>query len=333
VNREAGADGFWRQLGRVVRLPVSPRSRAAWAWAELAGVAAAAARAHVDVLHSPANFGPAWGPFARVLTLHDVLFRVYPELLAPAMRMGTEAIVSPAARRAHAVITVSRASREEIIRLLQIAPDRINVVPNGWTPPARPGDAAAARRRLDAGERPIVLSVASDLPQKNLWTLLEGLALVEPAERPLLVLAGAGTDSGRLPEQARRLGLTGDVRLLGAVNSRELEDLYAAVGAVVTVTLFEGFGLPVLEALGRGLPVACSDLPVLRELAGDAAVWLDPREPASVARALDRTLAAGADSERRRATGRERARRFQWRVAAERTAEIYERALAATRTP
>jgi glycosyltransferase involved in cell wall biosynthesis len=120
----------------------------------------------------------------------------------------------------------------------------------------------------------------------------------------------------------------GDVRLLGGVDADHLERLYAGAKVVVTVTLFEGFGLPVLDALGRGLPAVCSDLPVLREVAGDAALWVDPGDPASTAAALRHALAGGADIERLRDLGRDRARRFSWRAAAEQTARVYERAVA-----
>jgi glycosyltransferase involved in cell wall biosynthesis len=205
-------------------------------------------------------------------------------------------------------------------------------VPNGVSPPARAGDAAAARGRTGAGERRIALCVASDLPHKNLPALLAGLAELPRGERPLTVFAGHGTATGGLPARARELGVEEDVRLLGAVAPVELEDLYAAAAVVVTVTRYEGFGLPVLEAMIRGVPVACSALPVLREVAGpNGAIWLDPDEPASVAAALRSALAGGPEVERLRAAGAERATRFSWRAAAERTAECYERALAAAR--
>ena len=118
------------------------------------------------------------------------------------------------------------------------------------------------------------------------------------------------------------------MRLLGGVDPGRLEELYAAATVVVTVTLLEGFGLPVLEALGRGLPVVSSDLPVLREVAGDAALWVDPRDPASTAAGLRRALAGGREIDELRAAGRDRAQRFSWRAAAEQTARVYERALA-----
>jgi glycosyltransferase involved in cell wall biosynthesis len=115
-----------------------------------------------------------------------------------------------------------------------------------------------------------------------------------------------------------------DVRPLGAVGPERLEALYAAASVVVTATRFEGFGLPVLEAMARGVPVACSDLPVLREVAGNAATYLRPEDPDSVAAAIRTAL---ADAERLRAAGRERAARFSWAAAARATAEVYERAV------
>ncbi len=189
-------------------------------------------------------------------------------------------------------------------------------MPNGIAPP-RPGDAAAAVARLRAGARPIVLSVATDLPHKNLAALLAGLARLEA--RPLLVLAGHGTD--RLAARARELGVSDDVRLLGAVPSSELEDLYAAAWGLITATRWEGFGIPVLEAMARGVPVACSDLPVLHEVAGADAAFFDPEDAAAIAAALTE-LASG----HRRGTGRERAARYTWQAAAEGTLAAYERA-------
>ena len=141
------------------------------------------------------------------------------------------------------------------------------------------------------------------------------------------MLAGNGTDRGGLAAAAVELGLERDLRALGAVDATELEDLYAAAALVVTPSLLEGFGLPVLEAMGRGVAVVCSDLPVLREVAGDCALRFDPSDPAALAAALRSVLAGGTEVEARRAQGRERARGFSWEAAAGATAEVYELAL------
>jgi glycosyltransferase involved in cell wall biosynthesis len=333
VNRETAAAGrgFWTgDVDRTVVLPrASGSARAAWAAGELVALPRAAAAAGVDVLHSPANFAPFGGRFARVLTVHDLLHRERPELISAPVRLLTAAMLEPAARRAHRVITVSRASADAIGAALRLPPDRLVAIPNGLRLPSRPGDAGRARASLGAGERrAVALCVATDLPHKNLPGLLAGLAAIEPGERPLLALAGQGTDTGALPGRVAALGLADDVRLLGAVSTDALEDLYAAAAALVTATLAEGFGLPVLEAMARGVPVACSDLPVLREVAGDAAVYLDPRDPASIAAALGRALAG---DEGRRVAGLERASHFSWRATAERTLAVYRDALAARR--
>jgi glycosyltransferase involved in cell wall biosynthesis len=327
---EAGP-GFWSEYAdRAVVLPrASARGRLAWAVGETAGVACAAARAGVDVLHSPANFGPPAGPFARVLTVHDLLFRLRPEQVGTAMRWGTEALAPVAARRAHRVITVSRASRDDIVRELAVPAERVEVIPNGIEPPAGAGDAAAARARLGAGERPILLSVATDLPHKNLPALLEGLARLDPARRPLLAFAGHGTDAGGLLARAAQFGVRDDVRALGALPAARLEDLYAASAGLVTATRWEGFGLPVLEAMARGVPVACSDLPVLREVSAGLAVLLEPDDPGSIATAMRALLEPGSGRDERIAAGRAHAAGFTWAAAAAATAAAYERAAAA----
>jgi glycosyltransferase involved in cell wall biosynthesis len=316
VNRETTGAGFWSEAARVVEVGSSGVGRGSWALGELWRLPRAARG--LDVVHSVANFGPLHGAPARVLTIHDVLWRRLPEAVPTAMRLGTNVLVTGAARRADRVITVSRASAADIERELHLPAGRVAVVPNGVTPPPASPPAPAD---VGQGARPLALSVASDLAHKNLAALVDGLALVPANARPVLAFAGHGTDSGALRARAVERGVAGDVRLLGAV--ADLEPLYAAAALVVTATRFEGFGLPVLEAMARGVPVACSDLPVLREVAGDAAVWLDPGDPATIGRAI---TAALADAERLRTAGRAQAECFSWAAAARATADIYERA-------
>ena len=321
VNRETAAAGagFWSEGAKVVEVGSSGVARGSWALGELWRLPRAARG--LDVLHSVANFGPlhGGGP-ARVLTVHDVLWRKLPQTVPTALRLGTNALVTGAARRAARVITVSQASAADIGAELGLPAGRVDVVPNGVTPPPAQPPAPAD---VGQGERPLALSVASDLPHKNLAALVDGLAALAPEERPVLAFAGHGTDTGGLAARAAECGLTGDVRLLGAVDPERLEALYAAAALVATPTRFEGFGLPVLEAMARRVPVACSDLPVLREVAGEAAVFFDPGEPAAVAAAIRTAL---RDADRLRTAGRERAARFSWAAAARATAEVYERA-------
>jgi glycosyltransferase involved in cell wall biosynthesis len=337
VNRETAAagPGFWTELAdrTVVLRAASALERRRWALGELALLPRAAAREGVEILHSPANFAPVHGPFVRVLTLHDLIFRRLPDTVPTPLRWGTEATVPPAARRAHRVITASAASRDDIVAELGIRPERIDVIPHGIAEPPAVSDGAVARmrHRLGADRRRIAISVATDVPHKNLGVLLRGLALIASQERPLLVFAGFGTDTGSLPSLAAELGVSDDVRLLGAVAPDDLEALYAQADALVTATLYEGFGLPVLEAMARGVLVACSGLPVLGEVAGDDAQMFDPHDPASVASALQRVLAGGDALERRRAAGRERAARHTWAASAAQTLRAFDQAAVVAR--
>jgi glycosyltransferase involved in cell wall biosynthesis len=330
VNRDAGPR-LAAELGdgvRAVVVPVSARSRAQWALGELALVSLAARRARVEVLHSMANFAPAWGRFRRVVTIHDLQYRAVPELLSWPMRSGTSALVSLAAHRADRIIAVSAAGREEIVAGLGVARERIDVVPNGVRPPPAAPSTAGVRERHRLGQRPVVLAVATNLPHKNLPVVIDALALMSSEQRPMLVMVGHGTDDGALLARAATAGVAEDVRLLGARSTEELESLYALADCLVLPTLHEGFGLPVLEAMARSVPVVCSDIPALREVAGEAALYLDPHAPARIAARISELLADAGLAGRLRELGRARAAGFSWSAAAEGTLASYRRALA-----
>jgi glycosyltransferase involved in cell wall biosynthesis len=335
VNRDAGA-GLARELGgdrvRAVVLPVSARSRAQWALGELALIAGAAQRARVDVLHSMANFAPVRGRVPRVVTIHDLQYQAVPDQLSLPVRALTGALVSRAARGARRIVAVSDAGAREIVAGLGVDRSRIDVVPNGVRPPGPASPAAASavelRQRHRLGERQIALSVATNLPHKNLPSLIDALALIDSIERPLLVLAGHGTDDGTLLQRARAAGVAEDVRPLGSCTTVELDALYALAGCLVLPTLHEGFGLPVLEAMARSLPVACSDVAALREVAGDAALYFDPRRPEQIAARVGALLRDRAAAGRLVELGRARAARFSWTAAADGTLASYRRAFA-----
>jgi glycosyltransferase involved in cell wall biosynthesis len=330
VNRDAGAT-LARELGERVHavvVPVSARSRAQWAAGELALVSLAANRARVELLHSMANFAPPWGRFRRVVTIHDLQYRAVPDRISPPVRAFTGALVSLAAKRADRIVAVSEAGAQELVDELGVDRARIDVVPNGVRPPRQERAPSQVRERLALGERPLALSVATNLPHKNLAVLIDALALIDVAERPLLLLAGHGTDDGSLQALARDVGVADDVRALGACSTDDLDALYAASSCLVLPTLHEGFGLPVLEAMARSLPVACSDIAALREVAGPAALYFDPRSPSEIAGAIRRLLADGELARSLVGDGRTRAEHFSWAAAAKGTLASYAHALA-----
>ena len=165
-------------------------------------------------------------------------------------------------------------------------------------------------------------------PHKNLERLLEALAAIAAERRPVLVIPGYATPyEAVLRERADALGVRDDVRWLGWVSGPELEGLYALADAFVFPSLYEGFGLPVLEAMRRGVPVACSDRSSLPEVAGHAALLFDPEDPRAMTVAIERLLSDRAEADRLRAAGRAQAARFTWGATARATAASYDRVL------
>jgi glycosyltransferase involved in cell wall biosynthesis len=237
--------------------------------------------------------------------------------------------VSLSARRSHRVIADSASTRDDLVRLLGVPAAKIDVAPLGVSPPAtEPLPERELRSRYGLGERRLLLTLSAKRRHKNLDRLLAALSLIEPERRPLLVLPGYQTGyEQELRRQADALGLGGDTLFVGWIPAAELEALYRAADAFVFPSLYEGFGLPVLEAMARGVPVACSDRGSLREVAGAAAKLFDPESPPAIATAVEELLADPAEAERLRAAGREQASRFSWRATARATLASYARAL------
>ena len=329
LNREASADPAWVELTDTVTVPVYGRRRSAWVRGEQLHLPALAGRACVDVVHSLASTAPAWGSFRRVTTVHDVIYRLYPDAhgwRAPAMRL----LIPLAAHRSDRIIVPSQTTRRDLVQLLGVPGAKIDVVPNGFgLPPADHWeDEERLRRRYDLGSRPFLLTVSLKRPHKNLDRLLDALALIPPDRRPRVVLAGHATSyEQELREHAARLGVADDTRFLGWLPEDELDGLYRSATSFVFPSLYEGFGLPVLEAMARGVPVACSDRGALAEIANGAAVMFDPEHPRAIADAIERLLADPAERQRLGREGRENAQRFTWAATARKTLESYESAL------
>jgi glycosyltransferase involved in cell wall biosynthesis len=334
VNREAAeaGGGPWHELIEAVAVPVSARRRTEWVRGEQQLLPGLAARAGVDVLHSLASTAPSWGRFRRVVTIHDLNYRIVPEAHLGLLGLGMRVLIPLAARRSDRVIVDSVSTQDDVSRLLGLSPAKVDVVSLGVRTQraVEPMDESALRSWLEAGHRPIVLNVSAKRPHKNLLRLLGALATIEAGSRPLLVLPGYPTAHEReLRERAAALNLADDVRLLGWVDPAQLEGLYAAASCFVFPSLYEGFGLPVLEAMARGVPVATSTRGALAEVAGDAALRFDPESERSIAAAMQRLLNEPETAQSLRAAGLERASQFSWEATASGTLASYERVLAA----
>jgi glycosyltransferase involved in cell wall biosynthesis len=333
VNREAAAAGGpWGELLPAVTVPVSARNRAQWVLGEQALLPRLAWRAGVDLVHSLASTAPLHGRFRRVVTIHDLIYARFPEAHAGIRDRGMRVLVPGAARRSDRVIVDSQSTRKDLIELLGLGSERIDVVPLGLgsvrraeVPPEH-----ETRARFGLGSRRVLLSLSAKRPHKNLTALIDALAQLPQQTRPVLVLPGYPTaHEAELRERARELGVQKDVRFPGWISAEELEGLWAQADAFVFPSLYEGFGLPVLEAMDRGVPVACSNASSLPEVAGDAALLFDPHDTAQLAGALGRLLTDKTLCATLIERGREQVRHFTWQRTASLTLASYARALGA----
>jgi glycosyltransferase involved in cell wall biosynthesis len=228
------------------------------------------------------------------------------------------------------VIADSQSTRSDLIELVGAKADRIDVVPLGLGQARRerPLPEAEIRERFGLGARRVLFSLSAKRPHKNLAALIGALARIPAEHRPLLVLPGYPTwHEGELRERAARSGVIDDVLFLGWLSGALIEGLWAIADVFVLPSLYEGFGLPVLEAMARGVPVACSNASSLPEVAGDAALLFDPHDESAIARAVERLLTDRAEAERLRSAGRQRVGEFTWERTARLTLASYARAL------
>jgi glycosyltransferase involved in cell wall biosynthesis len=332
VNREAAdaADGPWGELVPMQVVPVHARNRLQWVRGEQVHVPRLAARAGCDLVHSLASTAPLRGPLPGVTTIHDLNYRMVPDAHFGVRGLGMRVLVPAAARRSRRILVDAASTREDVVSDLGVSAEKVDVVPLGVAAPPVPRPAAAerARTRFGLGERPVVLSVSAKRPHKNLERLLRALAGIPADRRPSLVLPGYPTPhEEELRLLSRDLGVADDVVWPPWVSADELEALYAAATCLVFPSLYEGFGLPVLEAMARGVPVATSGRASLAEVADDAALLFDPEDVDAIRAAIERLLSDEGERRRLAELGRRRAEGFTWERTAKLTVESYRRAL------
>ena len=263
-------------------------------------------------------------------TVHDVIYKRLPETHGGVLARGLALLVPLAARRSARVIAVSEATKADLVNELGVSAEKIDVVYEGpgMEEPAKPAHEADVRRALGLGDAPVVLSVSARRPHKNLERLIDAFAQVTRDHAATLVLPGYPTRfSASLEERAAAAGIADRVRFTGWLDDRALDALYRMAACFVFPSLAEGFGLPVLEAMQRGAPVACSSVAPLTEIAGDAACYFDPLDTTSIAAAVSALLTDAALAERLAADGPRRAAEFSWERCAAETLDVYDRAL------
>ena len=305
----------------VVPVPVGA-GRIARVIAEQALLPLVVARRGVDCLFS--NYvAPVLASCAQVVNIHDMLFRVHPEYIEWAKLVYWRALIPRTARAARVILTDSRHSARQIARFMPHAARKIRV-----TTAAVKRSLASITPAADALQRlgvrtPYVLSAGSFARHKNMPRLIDAfgrLATRRPDVSLVLIGSASRPDSiahmARLREQTRATGLAERIRFTGFVSETDLAGLYGGASVFVLPSLFEGFGLPVLEAQHFGCPVVCSSAASLPEVAGDGARLVDPRDSAALASAIEQVIADDAERKRLVDLGRANLTRWTWEAAA-----------------
>lgn len=286
---------------------------------------------NVDIVHSTTFCAPRFHRRRRrlVVTIYDLSFVTHPESHLPAnvehCLRGTKLAID----RADALIAISEATRRDLIDEMGAPPERIVVTPLASDPRLRrvsdPGRLAAVRRRYELPER-FILFLGAMEPRKNLLRLIEAFAALRPALRreTVLVVAGAhGWLNDSVRERVGKLGLAESVRFPGYIAGDDVAALYSLATVFAYPSLWEGFGLPVLEAMACGTPVLTSDVSALPEVAGDAALFVPPTDVEAIADGLTRLLGDAALRADLGARGLRRAAAFSWERCARETLAVY----------
>ncbi len=292
-------------------------------------LAAEIALKRIDVLHSPDHVAPKQMGWTSVVTMHDLSFLAHPEAHS-AESLLYYANVFRTLRNAAKVIAVSEFTRHEILDRVSIAPERVTTIYEAVDPayyPRSKSDCDRVRGRLEVPES-YFLVVGTIEARKNLERLLAAYALLPRKDRPYLVLAGGrGYHYDRVLEAVQTHRLEDQVRFLGFVNDDDLPALYTGAECLLYPSRYEGFGLPILEAMACGCPVITSDHGSMAEVAGSAAILVDPNSSESIADGIMTLLHDSALRDRLVAKGHSRVKEFSWRSTAEQTLAVYREAL------
>ncbi len=286
---------------------------------------------HTDLYHGLAFVAPLRAPCPTVITVHDLSFITRPQTHKRFNRIYLALFTRLSCRRAQRVITVSEWTKRDVVNLLGVDPARVDAIPLGVNPRFHPlpmPEVSAFQQANHIGAQTIFF-LGSLEPRKNLLALIEAFheVLARTPQAELIVGGSLGWKYAPLFERVRTLGLEGKVRFLGPVAAEDLPRWYNACTVFAYPSLYEGFGLPALEAMACGTPVVTSNVTSLPEVVGEAAISVSPTDTHALAQGLGRVL---ADEDLRlsmREQGLRRAGMFTWQRTAERTLEVYLRTL------
>lgn len=317
---------------RTVVAPVDGDHKAVRVAAESSWLAWQVRRRRLDLVHHLGGILPLVQPTPSVVTIHDLQPLAMPEHFHPVKRAFHRAVLPWSARTAQRIVTLTEHTRADLVARLGVDPSRVAIVPSGVAPqqPRPQAEVAEVLERYGLGAAPFFLYPAITYPHKNHALLVDAFARLH-ADRPevrLVLTGGVARCEGAVREQVAGLGLGDAVLRPGRIPADDLDALYRAAAALTFPSRFEGFGLPVLEAMSRGCPVLAADATALPEVVGRAGVLLPPDRAEEWASAMRRIIDDDAHRARLVASGLERAAQHSWAAAADACADVWREVMA-----
>ncbi len=285
----------------------------------------------LDIFHATDfHLPPTKASTKTILTIHDLAYEHLPQMTMPGMLNHLQRIVPRMVREADHIVAVSEATRADLYNLYRVPIERITVIPHGveerFSPDAEEDEHRRLQQKYSLPNKPIILTVGTLQPRKNHLRLIQ--AFKSLAKDYALVIAGSfGWDYQSVLAEVSALGIDHAVQFIGFVNDDDLPALYRAATLFVFPSLYEGFGLPVLEAMACGTPVITSNTSSLPEIAGSAALLIDPLDTGNMVSAMQNALTDKALRADLRRSGLAQAAFFTWTYAAEETWSLYQRVL------
>ncbi len=325
---EPGADRFVPRRFQTHQVASNPYLRLCW------DLSSGVATARPDLLHVQYT-APLINRVPVVVTVHDVSFIENPEYFPALRRTQLRFNVARTVKLASRIITVSEFSRDAILRTYKVSPAKVCVIPNAVSPDFRVVARGRAVKNVQERfgiDKPFIFSVGDLQPRKNhigLIAAFAGLVAAHPHLKHDLVLAGQNTwFTPRVRAAAQASGVASRIHFTGFVTDADLVQLYNASDCFIFPSFYEGFGLPILEAMACGRAVACSNTSAMPEVAEGAGLLFDPRNPTSIQRAMADILLDSELRERMESRGLQRAAQFNWRKSARATLDVYREVIA-----
>lgn len=302
-------------------------------WREHVLLPLACRKGQIDILHCPKSAIPFFSPCPVVVTLHDLIPLKHPETEKFAAQLYWRLQIPIAARRSAFIITDSEHARQEILEDFDCLPEKVKAIMLGFDPhmikPRAAADGDRVRRKYGLPSE-YLLYVGTIQPRKNLDTLIQAYYRLKQGgsfDHKLVIVGRKGWLYDQLFNRIKELGLDSEIIFTGFVPDEDLPYIYDSAKLFLYLSLFEGFGLPPLEAMACGVPVITSNTTSLPEVVGDAGITLDPTDVGQVVIAMKQVLQNCQLAEKMKGKGSVRARQFSWDTAARQTLEIYQRVL------